>query len=307
MSTNVPQTRLSFKSWGLLLLLALIWGGSFTANHVALAEWPVTSVVAFRVTVAAAALWIYIAAIGLAVPKGWRFRRDAMIMGISNNVVPFSLIVWGQTHIPSGVAGILNSSTALFSVLVAALLFPDERLGLRRLTGVLLGLAGVAVVIGPEAMTHLDLTSLGQLAVLCAGLSYALSAVYGRRAFSGIRPEVSAAAMLTASALIMAPAALILNGVPAAPGPKTLAALLYLAVMASAVAYRLFYTVLQAAGAGNLGLVTLLVAPFAVLFGAILLGETLPAAAFAGLALLTLGMMVIDGRPLTWLAARFSA
>ena len=306
MNIPVPQRRLTLTNWGLLFLLALIWGGSFTANHVALAQWPVASVVAFRVSLAAAVLWAYIAATGLAVPKGWRFRRDALILGIFNNVVPFSLIVWGQTHIPSGLAGILNSSTALFSVLVASLAFPDERLGLRRLTGVLVGLAGVAVVIGPDALTHLDLTSLGQLAVLGAGLSYALSAAYGRHALKGVRPEVGAAAMLTASALIMLPASLILDGLPPIPTKETLTALLYLALLASAVAYRLFYTILQAAGAGNLGLVTLLLAPIAVLLGATFFGEALPPAAFLGLALLTLGMAVIDGRPLTWLSTRFS-
>ena len=307
MSQAIPQRHLSLKSWGLLLLLAVIWGGSFTANHQALAQWPVLSTVAFRVSVAAVTLWLYIAATGLPVPRGWRFRRDALVLGLMNNVIPFSLIVWGQTQIASGLAGILNASTALFSVLVASVVFPDEQLGLRRLTGVLIGLAGVVVVIGPQALTHLNLTSLGQLAVLGAGLSYAVAAVYGRTALKGVRPEVGAAAMLTGSATIMLPAALILNGLPPVPEPKTLAALLYLALMASAVAYRLFYTVLQAAGAGNLGLATLLIAPFAVLFGALFFGETLPPEAFAGAALLTLGLVVIDGRPLNWLRTRFSA
>lgn len=307
MSTPVTQTRLSLKSWLLLLLLALIWGGSFTANHAALAELPVTLVVAGRTSIAALALWAYIAATGLPVPRGWRFARDALVLGLFNNVVPFSLIVWGQTQIASGLAGILNASTAVFSVLVAAMVFPDERLGLRRLVGVVLGLAGVVVVIGPAALTHLDLTSLGQLAMLGAGLSYAGSAAYGRRALKGIRPEVGAAAMLTAAAVIMVPMALSLNGIPDLPQGRTVLAVLYLALIASAFAYRLFYTILQAAGAGNLGLVTLLIAPVAVLFGALAFGEALPPAAFAGLALLTLGLMVIDGRPLAWLAARFSA
>ena len=307
MSTPVPQRRLSLKSWGLLLLLALIWGGSFTANHTALAQMPVATVVAFRVSVAAAVLWAYVWATGLPVPKGWRFARSAAVMGVFNNIVPFSLIVWGQTHIPSGLAGILNASTALFSVLVAAAVFPDERLGLRRLTGVLIGLAGVAMVIGPQVLTHLDLTSLGQLAVLGAALSYAFSGAWGRHTMQGVRPEVSAAAMLTASALIMLPAAWVLDGAPPFPTPQSWAALLYLALIASAVAYRLFYTILQQAGAGNIGLATLLIAPVAVLLGALLFHETLPPEAFSGLALLTLGLIVIDGRPLRWLSPKLSA
>lgn len=307
MRNTVTQRQLSPAAWGLLLLLALIWGGSFTANHRALAEWPVASVVALRVSGAALALWAYVAWARLPRPRGWRFARDALVMGVTNNVVPFSLIVWGQTHIPSGLAGILNASTALFSVLLAACLYADERLGLRRLSGVLLGLIGVAVVIGPEALGHLDLGSLGQLAILGAGISYAISGVYGRKALKGVRPEVSAAAMLTASALIMLPASLLLNGLPPAPSLGAAGALAYLALVASAFAYRLFYTILDLAGAGNLGLVTLLIAPVAVVLGALLYGESLPAQAFAGLALVTLGLIQLDGRPLAWLRARFSA
>ncbi|MEI6797623.1 MAG: DMT family transporter [Pseudomonadota bacterium] len=307
MTAPIAQRHLTMKGWGLLLLLALIWGGSFTANHAALAQMPVASVVAFRVSGAALVLWAYIALARLPVPKTWAFARSALVLGVFNNIIPFSLIVWGQTHIPSGLAGILNASTALFSVLLAAALFPDERLGPRRLIGVILGLAGVAVVIGPAALRHLDLTSLGQLAILGAGMSYAGAAAFGRQALKGIRPEVGAAGMLTASALIMVPAALALGGLPPLPQAQTWAALLYLAVIASALAYRLFYTILQQAGAGNLGLVTLLIAPCAVVFGAVLFGETLPPQAFGGMVLLMAGMIVLDGRPLLWLAARFSA
>lgn len=307
MSTPVPQRHLTLKGWALLLLLALIWGGSFTANHAALAQMPVATVVAFRVTGAALVLWAYIALARLPVPKTWAFARNALVLGVFNNVVPFSLIVWGQTHIASGLAGILNAATALFSVLLAAAVFPDERLGSRRLIGVILGLAGVAVVIGPDALRHFDLTSLGQLAILGAGLSYAGAAAFGRQALRGIRPEVGAAAMLTASSLIMLPTAIALGGIPPLPQGQTFAALLYLALIASALAYRLFYTILQQAGAGNLGLVTLLITPFAILFGALLFDETLPPQAFAGVALLTLGMVVLDGRPLHYLAKRFSA
>ena len=307
MPTPIPQRHLSLKGWSLLLMLALIWGGSFTANHAALAQMPVATVVAFRVAGAAMVLWAYIGLARLPVPKTWAFARSALILGVFNNVVPFSLIVWGQTHIASGLAGILNASTALFSVLVAAAFFPDERLGPRRLLGVILGLAGVAVVIGPDALQHFDLTSLGQLAILGAGLSYAGAAAFGRQALRGIRPEVGAAAMLTVSALIMVPTALVTGGVPPLPQGQTLIALLYLALIASALAYRLFYTILQEAGAGNLGLVTLLITPFAILFGAVLFHESLPSHAFGGLALLMFGLVVLDGRPLDWLTARFSA
>jgi drug/metabolite transporter (DMT)-like permease len=229
-------------------------------------------------------------------------------LGFFNNVVPFSLIVWGQTHIDSGLAGILNATTAIFSVLLAALVFPDERLTPAKGIGVALGLAGVVVTIGPAALAQLDFTSLGQLAVLAAALSYAGAAIYGRRALAGIRPEVGAAGMLTASAAIMIPSALIFEGIPGFRYmAQTWASLAYLALFASAFAYILFYRVLQVAGAGNLGLVTLLIAPVAVVLGAVVYGEALPTTAYLGLLLLAAGMLVIDGRLYPWARARFSA
>jgi drug/metabolite transporter (DMT)-like permease len=307
MSQPIAQKRLSLRNWALMGLLALIWGGSFTANHAALTALPVASVVALRVTGAAILLWAYVLWARLPLPPFRRLCRFGLILGVGNNVVPFSLIVWGQTHVPSGLAGILNATTALFQVLVAAAVFPDERLSLPRLSGVIVGLAGVAVIIGPSALGHLDLTSLGQLAILGAGLSYALSAAFARRALAGLRPEVGAAGMLTGASLIMVPTALALDGWPALPPLPALAALAYLSLFASALAYRLFYTIMAEAGAGNLGLVTLLIAPVAVLLGWVFFGERLAASALIGLVLLTLGLMLIDGRLSRALHRLFSA
>ena len=298
------QRSLSLTAWTLLGLLALIWGASFISNRAAIAEVPVLTTVAFRVTGASLALWTYIALRKLPVPTGSKWLRTCLVLSVTNNIIPFSLIVWGQTHIPSGLAGILNASTAIFSVALAGLVYPDERLTGRRALGVTLGLIGIATAIGPATMSHLDLTSLGQLAILAAGLSYATSAIFGRRALTGIRPEVGAAGMLTTSAVLMIPLALWHDGTPTLTYlPQTWAALAYLAFAASAFAYILFYRVLQLAGAGNLGLVTLLIAPIAVILGAITYHETLPATAYAGFAIIALGMLILDGR----IFAKFSA
>ena len=296
--TSIPAQRaISPQAWIYLGLLALIWGGSFPANKAALAELGFLTTVAFRVGVAAVALWAYVLLRGLPVPKGTAWLKTCVIMGLTNNVVPFSLIVWGQTHIPSGLAGILNATTTIFSIGLAALVFPDERLTGRKALGVLLGLAGVVATIGPSALSHLDITSLGQLAVLGAALSYTVSGIYGRDALRGIRPEVGAAGMLTVSALIMIPAALLFEGAPTLHYTATTwGALAYLSLLSSAFAYILFYRVLQIAGAGNLSLVTMLIAPVAVLLGAVIYHEALPVTAYLGLALLALGMLVIDGR-----------
>lgn len=295
--TQSEQRGISLRAWMLLGLLALIWGGSFLSNKAALAELGVLTTVAFRVAGAAVALWAYILIRRLPVPKGSAWVKTCLTMGVLNNVIPFSLIVWGQTHIPSGLAGILNAATTIFGVGLAALAFPDERLTPRKAVGVALGLAGVVATVGPAALAHLDITSLGQLAVLGAALSYGVSGIYGRTALRGIRPEVGAAGTLTASACVMVPLALLVEGVPTlAYAPQTWAALAYLSLLSSAFAYILFYRVLQIAGAGNLSLVTLLIAPVAVVLGALVYHEALPATAYLGLALLALGMLVIDGK-----------
>ena len=295
--TQIIQTRISRTSWLTMTLLALIWGGSFLSIRMVLEEVGVLTTVAFRVGLAAAALWAFVLVRGLPVPRGARWVGACLFLGFFNNIVPFCLIVWGQTHIPSGLAGILNASNVIFSVGLAALMFRDERLTARKSLGIMLGLAGVALTIGPGVLSHLDLTSLGQLAILGASLSYAISSIFSRHALSDVRPEVVAAGMLSVSSLAMVPAAIWIEGAPSlAYSGQTWGALLYISLISSAFAYILYYRVLLTAGAGNVSLVTLMIAPVAVMLGAMTYGETLPPAAYLGLVLLALGMLVIDGR-----------
>lgn len=291
-----PQKHISARAWGELLLLAMIWGGSFIANRLAINEIGVLGTVAFRVTGACLLLWLYVALRGLPVPRSPRIWGAFLVMGALNNAIPFSLITWAQLTVPSGLAAILNASTALMGVVVASIVFRDEKLTGRRLAGVLLGLAGVTVVIGLQALTALDLTSLAQLTLLVAALSYACAAVWGRLNLSGLPPQVAAAGMLTGSTVLMVPAALAVEGLPPAPAAGTWLALAYLAVVSTAGAYLLYYRVLALAGAGNLSLVTLLTAPFAVILGAVVLGESLPLRDYLGFALIAAGLVAIDGR-----------
>lgn len=291
------QKTLTFEGWVLLFALSLIWGGSFLSNRVVLEEVPVFTVVAFRVMVGAMLLWVWVLARGLQLPKGDKRWGLIALSGVLNNVVPFTLIVWGQQHIPSGLAGILNSMTAIFTVLLAALVFADERLTARKLSGVALGFVGVVLAIGISSLKQLDPFSLGQIAVVGATMSYAVAGAVGRFAMAGLRAEVGAAATLTVSSLIMIPLALSFDGMPSVDlAATTWAGLLYLGVMASAVAYLLFYRILIMAGAGNLSLVTLLIAPIAIVLGALTYGETLAPNAYLGFAVIALGLLVIDGR-----------
>jgi drug/metabolite transporter (DMT)-like permease len=291
------QRRLTPATWGLLFLLACLWGGSFPANRAALAEVPVLTVVLFRAGGAALALWVYVALRGLAVPRGPRVWLIFLGIGFFNCALPFSLIVWGQQHIPGGLAAILNAATSVLAVGLSAVVFADERLTRAKVIGVTLGLLGVITAMGVENLAALDLGAVGQLAVLGAALSYAVTTIAARRLLTGIRPEVSAAAMLTTAAVLLAPVAVWSDGWPAfGYAPAVWGALAWLALASSALAYVLYYIVLTRAGAGNVSLVTLLVAPVAILLGAALFAERLDWHAYTGFALLAAGLLVIDGR-----------
>ncbi len=292
-----PQKSITPRAWAELFLLATIWGGSFISNRIALNEVPVLTTVTFRVLGAAVLLWAYVAARGLPLPRAPRIWASFLVMGLLNNALPFTLITWGQLTIPSGLAAIVNASTAIFGVVVASLAFRDETLTPQRLTGAILGVTGVATAIGLHTLTTLDLTSLPQLALVAAAVSYACAAVWARRTLGGLTPQVAAAGMLTGSTVIMLPLAALVDGVPQlAHSTAGWAALGYLAIISTAGAYLLYYRVLAMAGAGNLSLVTLLTAPVAITLGALMLGEALPARAFAGFALIAAGLLVIDGR-----------
>lgn len=293
------QKTMTTRAWALMGLLGLIWGGSFLCNRVALAEAGVATTVALRVGGAAVVLWAYVLLARLPLPRrAWTWAA-MILMGVLGNVLPFTLITWGQRSIEVGLAAILNASTAIMGVLVAALAFRDETLTPAKAFGVLLGFAGVVVVIGPGALRHLDVTSLAQLAVVGASLSYAVSGSFARRAFADTAPEVAAAGMLAGSALVMIPAALVVDGWPDRSwSPSVWGAILYLAVVASALAYLIFYRLIRVVGAGNTSLTTLLVAPVAIVLGALVYREQLPLRDYVGFALLALGLLVIDGRVL---------
>ncbi|WP_298836007.1 DMT family transporter [uncultured Roseobacter sp.] len=293
------QKSISLHAWGLLLLLGIIWGASFVSIRVALDEiGPLTSV-AHRTFWAMALLWLVVLVMRLPVPRDPGIWLAFLVMGLLNNVIPFGLMAWGQLHIESGLTSILNASTAIFGVLVAALFFADERLTLRKLTGVFLGFSGVAVAIGLENLRSFNLQSLAQIAVIGGTLSYALAGVWARRHLGGLRPQVAAAGMLTGSTLVTLPLALVFEGpITLALEPRTMWAIGYYALVATAGAYLLYYRVLALAGSGNLMLVTLLIPPVAIVLGALMLGETLSPNAYAGFALLACGLIILDGRVL---------
>jgi drug/metabolite transporter (DMT)-like permease len=293
----MQQKNIPLAAWAEMTLLALIWGGSFLSIKVAVAETGVMTTVAIRIAGAALVLWAILLPLGYRMPRDGRTWAALFVMGFLNNALPFTLITWGQQSIETGLAGILNASTAIFGVLIAALAFRDERLTAAKALGVSLGFLGVTTAIGLGNLARLDLTSLAQLAVLGASLSYGVSGAFARKALGGLPPQVAAAGMLTASATIMVPFALMREGLPSAHhSAAAWAALGYLAILASAMAYLIFYRIIARVGAGNASLVTLMVAPVSIVLGAVVLDEVLPLRAYLGFAILAAGLVILDGR-----------
>lgn len=293
------QASMTGTAWAMMLALAMVWGGSFFFVEIALTEARPLTIVLHRVFWAVLALGVVLWWKGLALPRAPRVWGAYLVMGALNNAIPFTLIVWGQTHLEGGLASILNAMTAMAGAVVAGALLADERLTAAKIAGAALGLAGVAVIIGPEALRGLDPRDLAQLAILAATLSYAFAGVWGKVALKGLPPEVNAFGMLAGSTVLMVPLVLVFEGVPAlSHSPGVWGALLGLAWLATALAYLLYFGILARAGAANLMLVTLMIPPFAVALGAAFLGERLPPAAYGGFALIALGLAVTDGRML---------
>ncbi len=203
---------MSTPEWAMLLSLSVLWGGSFFFTHVALSALPPLTLVVLRVGLAALILNAVMPVFGLAMPRGTEVWTAFLFMGLLNNVVPLSLIVWGQTHIASGLAAILNATTPLFAVLVAHVGTPDERMTGKRLAGVLVGLAGVVVMVGPVVLSGFGTNLLAQVAVLGAALSYACAGVFGRRfRRMGVPPLATAAGQVTASTILLLPIVLMVD------------------------------------------------------------------------------------------------
>ncbi len=303
--THAPRQAIDLTSGLLLLMLATVWGGSFFLAAIALREVPPLTVTLHRVVWAVPVLYAVLRMHGIALPRSPRVWLAFLVMGALNNALPFSLIFWGQQTVGSGLASILNGTTAILGAVVAGALLPDEPLTARKIGGAVAGLAGVAVIIGPGTLTGLDPRNLAQLAILGAALSYSVAGVWGRRMLGGNPPLLNAFGMVAGSALIMIPVAVAVDGVPSIR--ISLAgwlSLLMLSVACTALAYLLYFRILARAGAANLMLVTLMIPAVAVSLGHLFLGERLAPSAWIGFGLIASGLAITDGRPAAWLRAR---
>lgn len=305
----MASSNMSITEWSMLIGLSILWGGSFFFAEVAVAELPPLTIVAIRVGLAAIILNIALRASGVPLPRDARIWAAFAGMGLLNNAIPFSLIVWGQTHIASGLASVLNASTPLWVVLVARFVTSDERMTTNKLLGFLVGIAGVAAIAGPEAVAGLGTNVVAQLAVLAAAIFYALAGVFGRRfKRMGVPPMVTATGQVTTSTILLLPLALVVDE-PwrlALPSAHVFAALVGLAALSTAFAYVLYFRILATTGATNLLLVTFLIPVSAIILGVAVLGESLAPEHLLGMTLIGLGLAAIDGRLTGMLKRRLS-
>ncbi|MFL6780429.1 MAG: DMT family transporter [Sphingomicrobium sp.] len=301
------RTQMNGSDWAILVALALIWGSAFFFISVAVRHIPPLTYVWLRLSIAAAGMWLFLKVKGRDIGLPRQVWGSMLVLALLNNAIPFALFGWGQTHIASGLASILNATTPIWGVVVAHFMTRDERMNPRKIAGVLLGFGGVATMIGPALLSSLGTDALAQLACVTAALLYALAAVWARRFKRiGVSPMSVTTGQLTAGALVMLPVSLIVDRpwTHAFPPLGAWGAIIALALVCSAFAYVLYFRLIDSAGATNALLVTLLVPPTAILLGALFLGESLAPQDFAGLALIALGLAAIDGRLLSALPVR---
>ena len=284
------------KEWALLVLLAVIWGANFFFIEVALVGLSPLMIVFLRMAMAAVLMLIYLHATGHRLPREWKLWKAFVVLGLLNSLVPFLLITWGQTHIESGLAAILNATTPIFSVILTHFLTDDEKMTGNRVVGVILGMMGVCLLIGPEALSGFSFEALGQFAILGATTCYAYGAI--RTRLLKDKPVlIVMTCTLCAASLMLLPFILIFElPLQLEQTGSVIVAVLYLAIIGTAAGHLIFYYVISRVGANNTLLVAFLVPITALLLGTFILGEKLSGLALIGMFIIFISLIVIDGR-----------
>ena len=291
--------QMTARHWAALITLSILWGGAFFFAAIAVKEVPPLTLVFCRVSIAAVSLFVFLKISGQKLPIDGKIWLAFLIMGLLNNLIPFSLLFWAQTTISSGLASILNATTPIFSILVAHFMLADERLTPPKFIGVILGFIGVAVLLSGTSLNSTGFAALAIIACLAAALSYAFAGVFGRRFKRlGIKPSVSAFGQLTGSSILMLPLIIAFDQPWALslPSQTVILSILTLAIVSTAIAYLIFFNLLASVGAVNVMLVTLLVPVSAIILGNLFLNELLETQHYFGMALILLGLIAIDGR-----------
>lgn len=282
--------------YALLSLLSLLWGASYGLIKLSVETITPVTLVATRVTIAASVLWLVVSARQHAVPKSFSIWRQLTIQAIFGFVIPFTMIIWGQQYVVSGLAGILNSTTPVFLFLITMLWTRHEQVNFEKFFGVLAGLSGVGMLIGMEALNGLGSHVAGQLSITGATISYAIAMIYGKR-FKGIAPEATAACTLTIAAIIMIPACFALESpFELSPSPTSIWALIFQAVLSTAAAFALYFRLVNTLGSVGTSSVSYARAAISVVIGVLVLGEAFSWEIAAGLFAVLVGVAAINGQ-----------
>lgn len=294
--TQAAPLEMRWREWAMIVLLGFLWGGSFFFARIAVAEIPPLTLVLFRVALAAAALHVYLRVRGISFAPALPLAGSFAMLAILNNVIPFSLMFLGQTELGAGLASVLNATTPFWTIILANAFTADEKITPAKVAGIFLGIAGTAVMIGPGLLADLGGPAWAKFCLVGTAISYGCAAIFAKR-FRGMPVPIVATGQLTASTVIML-VVVGLTGFGMSDGASTVTwlSVLALALASTALAYLIYFSILESAGATNASLVTLIVPAFAILLGALVLGERLTAFEIAGMGLIAAGLAVIDGR-----------
>ena len=285
--------------WALLIGLSIIWGASYLFMKMAVASVPVFTIVFLRVVLGALALAFVIFMIRVPFPKGFFLWRSFLGMGVVNNVIPMSLIVYGTSKIDAGLASIINAMTPLFAIVIAHFTTSDERFTVNRLIGVALGVCGVIILIGPSFLFNTEIDLWGELACLAATISYATASIFGRRfARMKLQPVQIAFGQTASASLVLLPISWIIDKpwTTAMPTPSAIVSIVALGILCTAIGYLMYFRILNNSGAVAVALVTLLIPPSALVLGIFILGETLSFTDLIGMGLIGIGLVIVNFR-----------
>jgi drug/metabolite transporter (DMT)-like permease len=284
--------------WGLIALQSMLWGSSFFFIAIVQGEVPVLTIAALRTLPAAAALLAIVLSLGYRLPATLAEWRLFIGFAAINTVLPFLLIVWGQSRTTGGMAAILNATAPLFGIFLAHVLTHDEKLSWSKVAGIPVGIAGVAILVGRDVLSGVSADLLARLALLAAPFCYICANIFVRRRLGGYPPFVIAAMQMVGAVFIALPLALAIDRPweNAAPSAQALAAIVAMGVLGSALPSLCHFTVIRRAGATNASLVTLIMPLTPILLGGVFLGERLSATDVAGALVIAAALVIIDGR-----------
>lgn len=292
-SSAVLPSRVPYVELALLLVLATLWGASYTLIKVAVETIPPLTLMAARTVIASAILWALIRARGIAVPRDVATWRKFMFQATMNSVLPFTLIAWAEQTVTAGVATIINSAAPILTFLLSWLLLGHGEASFRKLLGTIAGLAGITLLIGLDALRGFEQGVLAQFALVAATLCYAVAAIYGRN-FKGLDSMLPAAGSLLCGTLVLVPASL-LHDRPwdLAPSVDSVVAVVLLAVFSTALAFVIYFRLIRTLGPVGTTSQAYLRVPIGVFAGVLILGEPLAGSALMGLVLVVAGVAAI--------------